>query len=324
MSSQESQLGFTLTNSIHPLFKHQNFRASALTPSTTGTSTREPILPIQTYNRLLPALRLASNLLEFSIPFLAKVSFAPLVMPSFPNAPANYYALHPSFQPTNAHIARIRSKLTTWAERTRFYCNTPGAIACNNKAHTEVRTHNGQAPPATAYTLTSIAQETIAFFSRKDYDQLPVDVRTAQLVELAFVLVHEQAHGAFHCRWAEDTDMDSTTREFVRRVTPKEPIYHTQFPPQYDELGFAWSAWVHGGSVLSQGLGKGDMMFIRYPGDVIQETGTTAQGYPFREMLLSEEFWAFVRSAGAAPAQWNMESSQLGWLGQMMSHYNEE
>lgn len=319
-----SKLGFTLTNSVHPLFTHQNFRASALTPSTTGTSTKEPILPIQTYNRLLPALRLASNLLEFSLPFLAKVSFAPLFMSSLPNAPPGYYTLDPAFQPTPTHITRIRSQLTAWAARTRFYCNTPDSIACNNKAHTEVRTHNGQAPPSTAYTLTTIAQETIAFFSRKDYDQLPVDVRTAQLVELAFVLVHEQAHGAFHCRWAEDAEMDAHTREFIRRISPKEPMYHMQFPPQFDELGFAWSAWVHGGSVLSQGLDKGDMLFIQYPGDVFQENGTTAQRYPFREMLLSEEFWAFVRSAGSAPAEWNVESSQFGWLGQMMVYYNEE
>lgn len=117
--------------------------------------------------------------------------------------------------------------------------------------------------------------------------------------------------------------MDGKTREFIRRVTPQEPMYHTQVGPQYDELGFAWSAWLHGGSVLSQGLGKGEMMFIQYPEDVFQ-SGTTAQRYPFREILLSEEFWEFVRSAGSAPAQWNVESSRLGWLGQMMTHYNEE
>lgn len=323
MPSQESQLGFTLSNSIHPLFKHHNFRASALTPSTTGTSTQEPVLPLQTYNRLIPALRLASNLLDFSLPFLAKVTFAPLVFPSFPNAPPTYYAFQPDFQPTDAHIQRIRSKLTAWANRTRFYCKTPGTIACNNKAHTEVRTSNGQAPPSTAYTLTTIAQETIAFFSRKDYDKLPIDIRTAQLVELAFVLVHEQAHATFHCRWAEDKEMDAKTRAFIRQVSPQEPMYHTQFEPKYDELGFAWSAWVHGGSVLSQGHGLGDMAFVQYPSDVFQGAVTTAQRYPFREMLLSEEFWTFVRSAGSAPAQWNVESSQLGWLGQMMTYYNK-
>ncbi|KAJ4387306.1 hypothetical protein N0V93_007895 [Gnomoniopsis smithogilvyi] len=334
VSPQESLLGSTLSNKLHPLFRQHNFRASALTHETSGTSDEEPILAATTYDRLLPALRLASNLLEFSLPFLAKISFAPLVFPNIPGAPpSTTYALDPRFVATDAHIHRLRAQLAAWATRTRFYCNTPGPVAdgCGgggggcDKACTEVRTGGksaGDHLPAPAYTVTSISQETMAFFARQDYDQLPVDVRTAQLVELAFVLVHEQAHAVFHCRWAEDEEMSAAHRAFIARVTPVEPLYHTQVGPKYDELGFAWSAWVHGGSVLSLGTGQGGLILIGYPDDVFQVPGTTAQNYPFREVLLSEAFWTYVQNAGRPPVGWNVESAHLGWLGQVMTAYN--
>ncbi|KAJ4419483.1 hypothetical protein N0V82_004928 [Gnomoniopsis sp. IMI 355080] len=337
VSPQESLLGSTLSNNIHPLFRQHNFRTCALTPETTGTDNKEPILPTRTYDRLLPALRLATNLLEFSLPFLAKISFAPLVFPNFPpgaaqaSSASTIYALDPHFVATDAHITRLRARLADWATRTRFYCGTPSLPGGGcDKACTEVRTQTqttgGGKLPAPAYTVTSISRETIAFFTdrQNNYDTLPVDVRTAQLVELAFVLVHEQAHAAFHCRWAEDEEMSAAHRAFIAAVTPVEPLYHTQLGPQYHELGFAWSAWVHGGSVLSLGMGQGGgMIFIRYPEDVFQEAqGVTAQNYPFREFLLSEAFWAYVQAAGRPPVDWNEESAYSGWLGQCLIAYN--
>lgn len=325
ISSQESLLGSSLSNNLHPLFSQNNFRVCALTHETTGTNNEEPILPGATYDRILPALRLASNLLDFSLPFLAKIYFAPLVFPNnLPGAPPTTYALDPRFVATDAHIHRLRARLAAWATRTRFYCNTPSPTAGDggcDKAHTEVRT-GGKDLPTPAYTVTSISQEIIAFFAREDYDQLPVNVRTAQLVELAFVLVHEQAHASFHCRWAEDEEMSAAHRAFIARVTPVEPLYHTHLGPQYDELGFAWSAWVHGGSVLGLGLGQGGMIFIRYPGDVFQLPGTSAQNYPFREILLNEAFWTYAQDAGRPPVGWNEDSAHLGWLGQIMMAYN--
>lgn len=337
MSSSTTTLPISLTNPIHPIFQHQNFRATALTHATTGTSPHEPILPKQTYTRLLPALRLATHLLEFSLPFLAKVSFAPLIIPAQAQAqaqqtPGNYYALDPNFTCTPTHIQRIRALLAGWADRTRFYCNTPSAPR-GDKAHTEVRTGGGQLlPTPAAQTVTSISQETIAFFSQQEYDSLPTaDTRTAHLVELAFVLVHEQAHAVFHCRWAEDKTLSAIERAFIARVSPREPMYHVQYPARYDELGFAWSAWVHGGSVLGLEQGKaapagGKLIFIRYPDDVFQQDGeeTRAQNYPFREMLLSDGFWRFVVAGGAygrPSVNWDAGSAHLGWLGDAMIKY---
>lgn len=310
MSPEESTLGLSLDNDLHPLYQWFNFKASALTSETTGEEDNQPLLEERVYKRMIPAFRLASLLLDFSLSFLTKVYCANLVFKG------EIYALDPEYKCTESDIRRVKALLLEWAGRTRFYCKTPLDNASPSEASTEVRT-NGKQLPAPARSLTNISIMTIEFFSQENYDQIDAKVKTAQLAQLAFVLVHEQSHAAFHHRWAEDAELSESHRAFIARVSPVEPLYHVHIDPRYHELGFALQAWTHGGSVLRRGK---DLVFIEYPGDVFFEA-TTAQGYPFRDNLFSAKFWRAVQNDSRSPTGWDADVLPMGWLGQAMKKY---
>ncbi|KAI3394225.1 hypothetical protein diail_3000 [Diaporthe ilicicola] len=308
VSSQERALGSNLDNDLHPLYQLMNFKASTLTYDTTGEEVNVPLLDVRAYERMIPAFRLASLLLDFSLPFLAKVFCADLVFRG------EDYAFDPQYKCTAEDIQRVKDLLVEWASRTLFYCKTPDDPSSDNEATTEIRT-GGRPLPTPARSLTNISIKTIDFFSQENYDEINVKNKTAQLAQLAFVLVHEQAHAVFAHRWAEDPALTEAQRDFITRVSPREPLYHVHTHPRYHELGYALQAWIHGGSVLRKG--EEDMVFIRYPGDVYNEA-TDAQGYPFRDILFSAEFWRAVQNSARPSTGWDADSLPIGWLGQAM------
>ncbi|KAJ0108355.1 hypothetical protein J7T55_005332 [Diaporthe amygdali] len=308
--SQERALGLSLENDLHPLYQLFNFRASALTHDTTGEDDNEPFLDMRVHERMLPAFRLATHLIDFSLPFYAKVFCADLVFNG------DRYAFDLAYNSTDEDIRRVRALLVEWAGRTRFYCRTPFNPSSTDEATTEVRTAGGQFPTP-ARTLTNINVNTIEFFSQENYDAIDAETKTARLVQLAFVLVHEQAHAVFHHRWAEDASMSESSRAFISRVSPIEPLYHVHIDPRYHEFGFALQAWIHGGSVLNRGK---DLVFVRYPGDVLGES-TVAQRYTFRSILFNPAFWRVVQNAPRPSTWWDGDDLPLGWLGQAMGEF---
>ncbi|KAL1845927.1 hypothetical protein Daus18300_014418 [Diaporthe australafricana] len=310
VSPEERSLGLSLDNDLHPLYRLSNFKASALTSETTGEEENQPFLEERVYKRMIPAFRLASLLLEFSLPFLTKVFCANLVFKG------EVYALDPEYKCTEMDVRRVKALLLEWAGRTRFYCKTPFDHASPCEATTEVRT-NGKQLPTPVRSLTNISIRTIEFFSQENYDEIDAEVKTAQLAQLAFVLVHEQCHAAFHHRWAEDSSLSESHRAFIARVSPVEPLYHVHMDPRYHELGFAMQAWIHGGSVLKRGK---DLIFIEYPGDVFFEA-TTAESYPFRDHLFSAEFWRAVQNDTRSPTGWDADVLPFGWLGMAMKKH---
>lgn len=314
LSPEERALGSTLENDIHPLYQRLNFKASSLTDDTTGEEIGEPFLEARVYERMLPAFRLASLLLDFSLPFLTKVFCADLVFVG------EQYAFSPVYECTDADIQYVRDLLVEWADRTRFYCRTPdppvGPDELIMEAVSSVRT-GGRPFPTPARSLISIKLSTIEFFGQENYDEIDIETKTSMLVQLAFVLVHEQAHAVFSHRWAEDPELEYEERAFISRVTPREPMYHMHMDPRYYELGFALQAWIHGGSIFSRGE---DLIFVQYPGDVLSESNV-AQGYPFRGSLLSREFWQAVRGAQRPSTHWHGEELPVGWLGQAMANW---
>lgn len=313
LSREERAIGSRLENDIHPLYRRLNFRASALTYESTGEEEDEPFLEERVHERMLPAFRLASLLLDFSLPFLTKVFCADLVFAG------EQYAFDPAYECADGDMRRVRDLLFEWADRTRFYCRTPDTPSAPGEvteATSEVRT-GGRPFPTPARSLVSIRLKTIEFFSQDNYDEVDADTKTASLVQLAFVLVHEQAHAVFCHRWAEDPNLTQGHRQFILRVTPREPMYHVQVGQRYHELGFALQAWVHGGSVLGRGR---DLIWIQYPGDVLSEA-TSASRYGFRYILLSAEFWRAVRAAPRPTSYWNQGEAPLGWLGLAMAEH---
>lgn len=314
-SPEERALGSGLKNDLHPLYRHFNFRASALTADTTGEEGNEPFLEVQVYERMVPALRLASLLLEFSLPFYTKIFCANIIFVG------QQYAFDPTYESTDTDIQRVRDLLVEVSDRTRFYCRTP-FVAPDSPHHeivlgsSEVRT-GGEPLPTPAHSLIGISKRTIDFFSQDGYGEIDAETKTSQLVQLAFVLVHEQAHAIFNHKWAEDPELSNDEREFVRRVAPREPMYHMQMDHRYYELGFALQAWIHGGSILSRGR---DLIHVEYPTDVFSER-TAVENYNFRDILLSADFWQAVRDHPRPSDYWNKSDAPKGWLGRVIAEY---
>lgn len=115
LSPEERALGSSLDNDLHPLYRHCNFKASALTRDTTGEEIGEPLLEARAHERMIPALRLASLLLDFSLPFLTKACCADLIFVG------EEYAFDPLYECSIVDIERVRGLLVEWADRTRFY-----------------------------------------------------------------------------------------------------------------------------------------------------------------------------------------------------------
>lgn len=314
-SPEERALGSSLENDLHPLYRRFNFRASALTADTTLEDGNEPFLEAQVYERMVPALRLASLLLEFSLPFYTKVFCADIIFVG------QQYAFNPTYECTNTDIQRTRDLLVEVSTRTRFYCRTPFVAPASPNHETvlgfsEVRTGGGPFPTP-AHSLISIGKRTNDFFSQDGYGEIDAETKTSQLVQLAFVLVHEQAHAIFNHKWAEDPELSNDERDFVRRVAPREPMYHMQMDHRYYELGFALQAWIHGGSILSRGQ---HLIFVEYPDDVFSER-TDVENYNFRGILLSADFWQAVRDTPRPSDYWNKSDAPKGWLGRAIADY---
>jgi hypothetical protein len=235
LSPEERALGSSLENDLHPLYRRLNFRASALTANTTGEDDIEPLLEAQVYERIVPALRLASLLLDFTLPFYAKVFCADLIFVG------QQYAFDPRYKCTDADIHRFRDLLLGVSDRNCFYRKTSfiapispdEAIAL---AVSEVRT-GGRPFPTPARSLISISERTNEFFSQEGYEEIDAETKTSQLVQLAFVLVHEQAHALFNHKWAEYPELTNDERDFVRRVSPREPMYHMHINPRFRSAG---------------------------------------------------------------------------------------
>lgn len=179
LSSDQRALGLSLDNDLHPLYRHCNFKASALTRGTTGEEVGEPLLEARAHARMIPALRLASLLLDFSLPFLTKACCANLIFVG------EQYAFDPLYECTIVDIERVRGLLVEWADRTRFYTRTPEPPPAPDgsfkEATTEVRT-GGRPLPTPARSLISIRTETINFFSQENYDKIDAETKTAQLI----------------------------------------------------------------------------------------------------------------------------------------------
>lgn len=329
LSPEERALGSTLENDLHPMYQRFNFRAGHFRDSSLINKTglnlfrrwrriftsveedAEPFLAGRVYERMVPAFRLASLLLEFSLPFFAKVFCADILSIS------QQYTLDPTYQCTDADIQRVRDLLVEWSERTRFYCKTEFGPHTTEQpfteAATEVRT-GGRPLPTPARTHISINVRTFEFFAQKSYDEIDAETKTSQIIQLAFVLVHEQAHAVFNHRWAEDPELSEADRDRFARADPSEPMYHAHMDPRYNELGYALQAWIHGGSVIGDGA---KLIFVEYPGDVLGEA-KIARRYPFRANLLSREFWQAVQKADRPPAYWHGDNFPAGWLGQAL------
>ncbi|POS71344.1 hypothetical protein DHEL01_v210261 [Diaporthe helianthi] len=213
LSSEERALGAGLENNVHPLYRRINFRASALTAEKTRVEEDEQFVKMQVYERMIPAFRLASLLLGFILPFYTKVFCADIIFVG------QQYALNPTYECTDTDAQRYsvcRPSVTGRSDRPSHAGGKSQRRAIPN-------------PGSPARSLIGINESTIQFFSQDGYDGVDTGAKTSQIyVQLAFVLVHEQAQAMFNQKYAEDPEMEDDEREFVRRVSPREPMYHMQ------------------------------------------------------------------------------------------------
>lgn len=315
VTPEEAALGTTLNNNIHPIHRQANFRAQSA-PNGNDKSSPNPsdrfCLDNRTFSRILPSLRLAKLLLEFSLPFYTRVWNATF---HFPNADSidGYQLLADTNEPTDEEVTLMRRRIEEMADTTRIYCKTP-VTGDKDDASREWAFTTSPRPDGVA--TISICSETFDFFGSEDYDKVSPQVKTSHLFTLALTLIHEQTHAIFQARWLRDneTDHDHWKAMMDQGI---EPVYFQQYDAKYQELGFALEAWLFGGSIQHISyLADENLWLIPYPNCVDQDTPQIL--FESRDFFFTKIFWDEIFKLPRPPTSWSKEAAPYGHLGKAL------
>lgn len=231
----------------------------------------------QTWERLVPALRLATKFLERSIPWLYKVRHAEsvLVQPGDASRPKALVLENPN--PSDEQLEQFARELE--AEANRFmicaeFERVDHAIM-STQAHDVSHNSTERFP-----VIVRVSREYIDFLEAADWAAKPSDEIKGFYFYLAVILVHELAHGVRQLRG-----------------DPKEISQHGQEPYSdlaqmnmelRPELGDGWCQWMFDG-LIEKGRD------VLAPVDVLWESRTICRdgsgrltGRPFDKFLLTK------------------------------------
>jgi hypothetical protein len=248
-----------LTNSIHPLWAYRNWSRNVRAKNTPrierGEARQKPLtkgvqrarcneLPTDTFERILPALRLASLFLEKSLPWFWNLRYAP-------------YQGFGTLNQTELQLDevgwdqdkenQIRQDLDVVAQR---YFLLHGLHGCEMNA-TAMSSFvclnlDGDVPEdpdedtyviywkKKAHLLTVFAKEAIGFVGSCRWPRLPLAMQHRCLFQIASLLMHELAHVVMFYR-AED------------KLLHNEPYFRRTEPSR--ELGFSWEYYMFDGII---------------------------------------------------------------------------
>lgn len=313
----------TLTNDVHRIYRQHNFRIMSpaiLVPQSLAQRDLEmDIIPDVVYDRMLPALRAATRVLEYSLPFFNALWRADIVWPGSRHGQAKLQLDVDSLAAvtTDAELDEVRRGLNeTLAESQRFYMRNPllvhgagGHVACTQMAYAGPQDDLGPDRPYVSFGNTHMD-----FFERADYDTIHPDVRLVHLTHFMNALVHEQAHAFFGIRWARNVYNNAAVRaQALALRLQDEPVYHSQYLDQdvIGELGFAFTAWLWGGLWNTSRNSPDTLFLLPYP-DGMNAAGKV-HGYGVAldlqdlDQLFDEERWEYIVSrfpAWRRPAKW--------------------
>ena len=265
---------------IHPLFRREAFVAFDINRHTASES-RCPsqLQDMETYTRLQPALRLATQLIETGDHFLKRVAHASLIR-AYPEAPISQSLL--------AHTYPFVSA-TTWRKQLNDVADMYIIYTCHSSlglvhAHTHTRTrapsdsdpHSSNAyissdghPPlfygCTIPTITppspfqpsamqirsALREELIFELQHPRWYSHPYPQRCAILITIAITLFHELVHAIWLYRFLPE--MAEQLQREERCDVPDEPLANVNDVVQQNELGVVAEYEVFGCEMMMAG-----------------------------------------------------------------------
>jgi len=247
-----------LTNNIHPIWAYRNWSRNMRVEKTPiidvrkgQTKRRTPArpehcnkLPAHIFERIQPALRLSTLLLEKSLPWFWNVRYAPF---RFFGHPKRSELILDEGEWTSAKENQIRRDLNIIAQRYFILHGLNSwelrAVGMSASVRANLDADVPEDPDEDDYTiywqkkehlLTVIAKETIDFIGSRNWLDLPLPVQHRGLFQLAVLMMHELAHILNYYR-RDDALFNN------------EPYFHRSEPTR--ELGFSWEYYMFGGLI---------------------------------------------------------------------------
>lgn len=254
-------------------------------------------IPNEMYERMLPALRLATKLLDISLPWFYRLRHAEseLVSPRQRKGAHKGYVLKTIPDPTDMQLQRFRDELKTLGDRLTF------CITQTSSGYMEVNSSGDDRDKSKPFPFTIEVQ--LGFFTRfmdPDWDIIHPSELKAFYLHLAIGLVHELVH-VVH---AMKVDLNLLSG-------PQSEVYfdHENLEDQWkDEIGHAWSQYLFGGILRpighdnqltsSQGLFWERRLHEHDPEELTLVRGRDgfALGMDSIAPFLSKEAWARVEN----------------------------
>ena len=330
-----------LTNDIHPVWAYRNWSRNVRVKDTPRMECKKyrdrPLsevdkrarcreLPANIYERIQPALRLASLFLEKSLPWFFNVRYAPYQ--SFGTSKQKELRLDKGDW-TQPKEDRIRRDLNIIAQRYFILHGLYGWELNATGASLSVRANLDadvpEDPDENEYTiywskkehlLTVIAKETIEFMGSQRWLDLPLAMQQRCLFQLALLMVHELAHIVNFYRSEE-------------ALLNNEPYYRRTEPTR--ELGFSWEYYMFGGLV---GVVDGEFTGRRPEDDTQGVTSLPDWPYEFQSHVQDFSEWKHPKSRmddfKHSPGRWLVASKSIEqffdmwrwnqWLGMPIKH----
>ena len=180
-----------IDNPVHFVWSYENFRYQDFFSVNNATAIDAPgeRMPYYIYERWIPALRLASLLLDRARPFLERVMFAPVVTDS-----NGVPSLWEEWKPNPVSSLTFETELRDLSRTYRIYrCpsehpSQPGHSFCGA---TDIVPKSHQRSTLIYSAVQDIFFDTVGRFY---FDQCPVEDQENIFLMLAITLVHELAH----------------------------------------------------------------------------------------------------------------------------------
>jgi hypothetical protein len=247
-----------LTNNIHPLWAYRNWSRNVRAKNTPrmerGEARKRPLLkrvqrerckklPFSTFQRILPALRLATLFLEKSLPWFWNLRYAPHKQVG--RRKERELQLDEG-EWTQHKERQIRKDLDIIAQRYfilhglhGWEMRATGVTCCAFSNMDEDVEEDLQKTYANywkdnAHLLTVIAKETVDFIGSPKWLTLPLAIQHRCLFQFTVLIVHELAHAVIFYR-------------ADKLLLNNEPYFRATEPDR--EVGFSWEHHMFGGII---------------------------------------------------------------------------
>lgn len=232
-----------LDNQIHPLWRWKAFRNYPYDRNALDTIYDQDRydMSLVFYQRLRPALQLASHFLLRSHPFLVRILRGPLI-----RTHRGDYHYDPDWRPTWDDYEGLNHELNDLARELRWFYIVPHEIHRGAGFINGITTWQPQGSDLSAPIIGGLASEIIYEFANDSWLSKTDFQRAAMLVKVSETLIHELSHALRGRRLHAESDLvpDDLLWDHFHSQEP------AMFPDQFHETGhsitkFLWGCDIH-------------------------------------------------------------------------------